>query len=70
MNSLPVVLTIAATSNGQVKDRVWVSGNRVVNDKGDTLIFRGLNTSTHRPVISDESYGDAIINYTTEKRIS
>ncbi len=42
---LPGVLMIAVVTNGQVAQPIRVSGNKFVNEKGDTMILRGLNTS-------------------------
>ncbi len=42
---LPLVLMITVAANGQLAQRIRVSGNKFVNEKGDTVIFRGLNTS-------------------------
>ena len=46
---------ISAVSFAQVK-RIKVKGNKFVNDAGDTLIFRGLNTSDPDKLTNDNHW--------------
>ena len=42
---LLIFLSVAVAGKSQTMQRIQVKGNKFINEKGDTLVFRGLNTS-------------------------
>jgi endoglucanase len=59
---LPVVLMLTIATNGQSIQRVRVSGNKFINEKGDTMIFRGLNTSDPDKLLTEGHWNRAYFN--------
>jgi endoglucanase len=50
---LLIFLSAAVAGKSQPIQRIQVKGNKFVNEKGDTLIFRGLNTSDPDKLTND-----------------
>jgi endoglucanase len=55
MKYLLVIMSfcLVATANAQTMQRISVSGNKFVNEKGETIQFRGLNTSDPDKLAND-----------------
>src|SRR5688572_13834399 len=54
---LVILLTGYNPLTAQTLQRVSVKGNKFINEKGDTLIFRGLNSSDPDKLANDGQWG-------------
>jgi len=50
---LLIFLSVAVIGKSQTTQRIQVKGNKFINEKGDTLVFRGLNTSDPDKLTND-----------------